>query len=65
MSDTINPRPAKELEAEIAKLAIEKNLWIEKALSSTNPEDIYKAQTYLQEQAKKQGSPKSWLLTPP
>lgn len=50
----------------IAKMQIEKSILLEKALTSSDPEQIMKAQSYLSEQSKKmsQGSTRAFLFDP-
>jgi hypothetical protein len=50
VSNIISPDKFKQLEEQQAKLAIERNLLLQKALTSSNIDDIYKAQQYLRTQ---------------
>ncbi len=61
-----NIKNVKQVDEEIAKLQIEKNLALEKALTSNDPNDIFKAQTYLQEleSNKKRKDIRSFLFDP-
>ncbi len=60
-------KDAKEIDREVALLSIQKNLALEKQLSSNDPIDIYKAQSYLQEveaNNKKKKDIRSFLFDP-
>jgi hypothetical protein len=56
----------RRIDEQMAKLAIEKNITLERQLSSSDPNDIYKAQTYLQglEANKKKKDIRSFLFDP-
>lgn len=56
----------KEIDEQLAKLEIEKNLSLEKSLRSDNADEIFKAQKYLQEKDKKSNNtaPTAFLFDP-
>lgn len=60
-----NYRSAKEIDSEVARLNIERNLALEKQLQSNDVNDIFKAQNYLKElEANKKKDIRSFLFDP-
>ena len=61
-----NYNDVKRVDEDIAKLAIEKNLLLERQLQSSDPNDIFKAQSYLSEleKNKKKKDIRSFLFDP-
>jgi len=59
-------KDARDIDKEVALLAIERKLALEKQLSSNDPQDIFKAQSYLQEveSNKKKQDIRSFLFDP-